>query len=395
MGSILVRSASFFKIQEILRDLWHWKTHSPFRTFVKIDYQMNYIAIMAGGVGSRFWPASRSHRPKQFLDILGTGKSLLRMTFERFLHIVPASHIYIVTNAEYQSLVLEHLPELTPQQVLCEPSRNNTAPCVAYAAMKLRGLDPDANMVVAPSDHIILEEKNFLNFISQALDYTASHEALLTLGIRPSRPDTGYGYIHYEATESQGIHPVKQFMEKPPLEQAKAFVASGEYLWNAGIFIWRAETVLRAFEQFSPDIYRILDAGRSEYNTDREQTFIDQAYPTTPSISVDYAIMEKATNVYTIPSSFGWSDLGTWASLYAELPGDEHGNVTTSGQVVASNTRDTLIRAPKDKLVVVDGLDDYIVVDEGDVLLIFPKSKEQDIKAVNARISQQYGSQFS
>lgn len=356
---------------------------------------MTYIAIMAGGVGSRFWPASRSHRPKQFLDILGTGKSLLRMTFERFLNITTADRIYIVTNAEYQSLVLEHLPELRPEQVLCEPSRNNTAPCVAYAAMKLHALDPEANMVVAPSDHIILEETRFIDILKQALAFTAARNALLTLGIRPTRPDTGYGYIHYGEDIGQGIHPVRRFTEKPPLEEAQRFVESGEYLWNAGIFIWRASAVLDAFSKYSPEIYKILNAGREEYNTEREQTFIDQVYPGTPSISVDYAIMEKADNVFTIPSSFGWSDLGTWASLYAELEQDEHGNVITSGNVITRQTRNSLIRAPKNKLVVVDGLEDYILVDEEDVLLIFPKSKEQEIKTVNQIVGKEFGETYS
>lgn len=351
-----------------------------------------YVAIMAGGVGSRFWPASRTARPKQFLDILGVGKSLLRLTFERFLKLCPASHIFIVTNRQYRDLVLDHLPELDPRQVLCEPSRNNTAPCIAYAAFRIDAIDPDANLIVAPSDHVILDEAAFLKTVQQGLDFTAKEEALLTLGIRPTRPDTGYGYIRYGSGEAApGIHPVAQFTEKPGKERASAFLASGDYLWNAGIFLWRTAVVLRAFRQHAAEIHQILGCEPAVFNTAGEQAFIDRQYPLTPNISVDFAIMEKASNVFVIPSSFGWSDLGTWASLHEESPKDEDGNVVQGKKVVLRNVAGSLIRVPSEKIVVIKGLEDYIVVDEGDILVIYPKSEEQEIKQVTEEIRRRFG----
>ncbi|MEL6355744.1 MAG: mannose-1-phosphate guanylyltransferase, partial [Bacteroidota bacterium] len=277
-----------------------------------------YVAIMAGGVGSRFWPASREARPKQFLDILGDGKSLLRLTFERFLKLTSADKIFIVTNGRYRQQVMEHLPELEANQILCEPSRNNTAPCVAYTAFKLHGLDPEANFVIAPSDALILNETLFVENLRQALAYTAQHDALLTLGISPDRPHTGYGYIQFEAENDQGVYPVARFTEKPDSETAKGFLADGRYLWNAGIFIWRAKSILAAYEQYAPEIYALLQQGVGCYNTAEEQAFIDEFYPQTPSISVDYAIMENAKNIKVIPAQFGWSDLGAWGALYHE-----------------------------------------------------------------------------
>ncbi len=350
-----------------------------------------YVAIMAGGIGSRFWPASRVQRPKQFLDILGVGKSLIQLTCDRFLKVCPKENIFIVTNGLYKDLVKEHLPFLTDNQILCEPSRNNTAPCVAYTAFKLKSLNPKATFVVAPSDHIILKETAFVDKINQGVRFAAENEALLTLGISPTRPDTGYGYIKFDENSQNGIHKVERFTEKPDLDTARLFLASGRYLWNAGIFIWNVESVLKAFEKYTPEIHQILGEGNGVYNTPQEQAFIDKAYPTTPSISIDYALMEKADNVYTIPSEFGWSDLGTWASLHAENEKDEAGNVINGNQVVAMNTSNCLVRVPKDKLVVVKDLDDYIIVDEGDVLLIYPKSKEQEIKAVTGQIKLEKG----
>lgn len=352
-----------------------------------------YVAIMAGGVGSRFWPASREARPKQFLDIMGVGKSLLRLTFERFLHLCPAEHIFVVTNARYKAQVKEHLPELTDNQILCEPSRNNTAPCIAYTAFKLQALNPAANLIVAPSDHIILQEGRFIAALQKALQFTQSHDALVTLGIQPSRPDTGYGYINFESSPvDEGIHKVKRFTEKPPLAKAKSFIASGDYLWNAGIFIWRTSRVLAAFQKYAPEIYQILGSNTDCYNTQSEQAFINQYYPATPKISVDFAIMEKAQNVYTIPSSFGWSDLGTWASLHVESEKDEEGNVVQGEKVLMADTYNTLVRIPTEKLAVIGGLDDFIVVDEGDVLLIYPKNREQEIKQLRIQVEEKHGS---
>lgn len=354
----------------------------------------NYVAIMAGGIGSRFWPASRVHRPKQFLDILGVGKSLIQLTCERFLKVCPKENIFIVTNAIYKDLVKEHLPYLTDNQILCEPSRNNTAPCVAYTALKLYDLNPNANFIVAPSDHVILNEEAFVNTVQQGLNYAAKNSALLTLGIAPTRPDTGYGYIKFESDSKNGVHKVNRFTEKPNLETAKAFVESGNYLWNAGIFIWNVQSVLEAFKQYANEIYSVLQTDESIYNTPQEQAYINKVYPTTPKISIDYAIMEKADNVYTIPSDFGWSDLGTWASLYAESPKDGIDNVIKGKNVVAINTENCLIRVPDKKLVVLKDLEDYIIIDEEDVLLVYPKSKEQEIKAITQQIGQEKGDTY-
>ncbi|MCC6283362.1 MAG: mannose-1-phosphate guanylyltransferase [Saprospiraceae bacterium] len=352
-----------------------------------------YVAIMAGGVGSRFWPGSREARPKQFLDMLGTGKSLLRLTFERFLPICPAEHIFVVTNAAYKDLVQEQIPELSDNQVICEPSRNNTAPCVAYTAFKLAALDPDAQIVITPADHIVLKEQVFLEKIQQALDFATMGDHLVTLGVEPSRPDTGYGYIQFGEEAGPNVRKVLRFTEKPSLEIARQFLDSGEYLWNAGIFVWSAQSVLSAFETHSPEIFDILRQGSSAYNTELEAAFINEFYPTTPNISVDFAIMEKASNVYTIPAEFGWSDLGTWASLYAECPKDEQGNAL-QGNIIALDSRESLIRAPEGKLVVVKDIHDYIIVDTEDVLLIYPKSKEQEIKQVTALVKGRTGELF-
>lgn len=353
-----------------------------------------YVAIMAGGVGSRFWPGSREARPKQFLDMLGVGKSLLRLTFERFLPICPAEHIFVVTNAAYRDLIREQIPELSDNQIVCEPSRNNTGPCVAYTAFKLAALDPEANFIIAPSDHIVLKEAAFLEKCTQALDFAAGHDALVTLGIRPSRPDTGYGYIQFGEEATSGIRKVLRFTEKPNLETARQFLEAGEYLWNAGIFIWSVRSILAAYERLSPDIFHILQRGTGLYNTPGEQAFIGEHYPTTPNISVDFAIMEKALNVYTLPAEFGWSDLGTWGSLHAECPKDEYDNLLQGDRVLALDVDNCLVRTPPGKLVVIKDLSDYIVVDEGDVLLIYPKSKEQEIKQVTALVKARFGMEY-
>jgi mannose-1-phosphate guanylyltransferase len=354
--------------------------------------QNTYVAIMAGGIGSRFWPGSRESRPKQFLDILGVGKSLLRLTFERFLKLCPAENIFIVTNGIYKDLVKEHLPEITDNQILCEPSRNNTAPCIAYTAFKLQDLNPNANFIVAPSDHVVLNEPAFIRYLERGIQFVAKHNALLTLGIQPTRPDTGYGYINYEPTKGvDDIYPVSNFTEKPDAALAQVFVDSGEYLWNAGIFLWSVPSILAAFKKYAPEIFDILNAQQGVYNTAGEQAFIDKAYPTTPKISIDYAIMENAENVYTLPADFGWSDLGTWASLFEESHRDKNNNVVYGDNIEVYNTTSCLIRVPKDKLVVIKDLEDFIVIDEGDVLLIHPKSKEQEIKTITEALKKTQG----
>jgi mannose-1-phosphate guanylyltransferase len=355
----------------------------------------NYVFIMAGGVGSRFWPKSRNNFPKQFLDILGIGKSLLQLTYDRFLKLCPSENIYIITNSQYEDIILQQLQGITSTQLICEPSRNNTAPCIAYASFKLKALNPDANIIVSPSDHFILHEDIFITKIKQALAYTDKNEALVTLGITPTRPDTGYGYIKYDSTENDGVHKVAQFKEKPSLEKAKEFLTEGNYVWNAGIFIWKVGSIINALQKYAEEIYSLFEKGDSVYNTEGERSFIDEHYPTSPNISIDFAIMEQADNVYTIPSEFGWSDLGTWGSLYDTVPKNEDNNVVSAAQIDLKDTKDSIIHINPNKLAVIRGLDNFIVVDEGNALLIYPKSQEQEIKNVVNEMSKKFGNSYS
>ena len=351
--------------------------------------QNYYVAIMAGGVGSRFWPASREASPKQFLDILGIGKTLLQMTYERFLPLIPKENIFVVTNKKYSDLVKEQLPDITDNQILAEPSRNNTAPCLAFTALKLQGLNPKACFVVASSDHLIVNEADFLKNIEQALVFTAANDALMTLGITPLNPNTGYGYVQYNRNDANkdGIFKVKSFTEKPNLETAQSFLKAGNYVWNAGIFIWSVKSLLKAFEQNAPDIIDILKTGENAYNTEGEQNFIDTHYPRTRSVSIDYAIMEKADNVYTIPCNFGWSDLGAWGALYEELPKDDNNNVIQAENTLISDVKNSFIRSTDtEKVLILRGLDDFIVVNEKDVLMIVPKADEQIVKQITEQV---------
>lgn len=357
----------------------------------------NYVVIMAGGIGSRFWPSSRKKKPKQFLDILGLGKTLLQLTFERFTNVCPAKNIFIVTNLEYKQLIKEQLPLLSDQQILTEPSRNDTAPCITYAAMKIRKLNPNANFVVAPSDHIILKEAKFVERIEEGLEFVSKNKALLTLGIQPNNPNTGYGYIHFDQESPAPIYKVHQFTEKPNLENAKKFVASGDYLWNAGIFVWNVNTVLEAIQEYAPEVYTILNQGEESWCTANEQSFLNKYYPTTPSISIDYAIMEKATNIYTLPADIGWSDLGTWGSLHEQFDKDANDNAISSPTpelIQTINTSNCMLRATKDKLVVIKDLENYIVIEEDNILLIYPKDKEQEIKQVSKELAARFGSDY-
>lgn len=355
----------------------------------------HYVAIMAGGIGSRFWPMSRTAYPKQFLDVLNTGKTLIQWTYERYAKFIPADNIFIVTSEEYVGIVKEQLPQLPIQNILAEPSRKNTAPCIAYISFKLAQLDPDAVFVVAPSDHLILEEEAFQQTALQALDFVEHIKSLVTLGIKPTHPNTGYGYIQYEGHEvSNGVFKVKTFTEKPDLEIAKTFIASGDFLWNAGIFAWKASTILAAFEKHQPEMFELFDQQKSLFNTSEEQQAIAKIYPQCVNISIDIAIMEKADNVYVIPSSFGWSDLGTWNSAYENIEKDYLGNAVASDNVVVIDATKCMINAPKDKLVVVQGLDDFIVVDTKDVLLICSKEKEQSIKEYVAEVKRNKGDQY-
>jgi mannose-1-phosphate guanylyltransferase len=355
----------------------------------------HYVAIMAGGIGSRFWPMSRTAYPKQFLDVLNTGKTLIQWTYERYTQFIPLENIYIVTSEEYVSIVEAQLPNLPKENILAEPSKKNTAPCIAYISFKLAQKDPQATFVVAPSDHLILEQENFQKIVEQSLDFVSHIKALATLGIKPTNPNTGYGYIQYEGLEvSKGVYKVKTFTEKPTQEIAESFIASGDFLWNAGIFAWKASTIIAAFEKYQPEMFELFDGEKANFNTPAEKQSIQKIYPQCVNISIDIAIMEKADNVYVIPASFGWSDLGTWNSAYEIMEKDYFANAVASDNVIVIDATKCMINAPKDKLVVVQGLDDFIVVDTKDVLLICSKEKEQSIKEYVAEVKRHKGDKY-
>ena len=334
---------------------------------------------MAGGVGTRFWPFSRTNNPKQFHDVLGTGRTLLQQTADRFEGICLPENIYIVTSDIYTDLVKEQLPFLKDEQILTEPCRKNTAPCVAYASFKIAKQNPNANIVVAPADHIILKEDVFKSKIKASLEESKVNGAIVTLGINPTRPDTGYGYIQYEKSETNEAFKVQSFREKPDLDLANEFINSGNYVWNAGIFIWTAQTIKNAFFDYSPDLATIFEKGEEYYYSKDEQHFINEIYPTCESISIDYAILEKAQNVSVVLGDLGWSDLGTWKSLYEVSPKDEKSTVV-DGNVILYDVKNTIIKTPKERLVVVQGLDGYIVAEYDNVLMICQKEQEQQVK---------------
>ncbi len=355
-----------------------------------------YALIMAGGVGSRFWPISRTAHPKQFIDILGTGKTLIQSTFERFTKILPAENIFIVTNEQYLDLVKEQLPGIKEEQILNEPVMRNTAPCIAYGMHKIKSLNPDAAVVVAPSDHLILEEEAFKNYVLKALETASTEDCLITLGIKPTRPDTGYGYIQFNNQKiGEDFFKVKTFTEKPDLEIAKSFLQSGDFLWNAGIFVWSVKNILKSFDSHLPEMNEIFTEGREFYNTDQEREFIQKAYYQCTNISIDYGIMEKADNVYVIPSAFGWSDLGTWASVYDLSEKDYVGNAVIPAQgVMMYDSSNCMVNIPKGKLVVLKGLHDFIVVEDNNTLLICPRDEEQSVKQIVADVKQKLGNDY-
>ncbi len=350
---------------------------------------------MAGGIGSRFWPKSRVAHPKQFLDILGMGKTLLQMTYDRFLEVCPKENIYIVTSHLYGDLVKEQLPDLEDHQIVQEPIRRNTAPCIAYVSHKIKAQNPNASIVVAPSDHIVMKEEVFTEVINKALKFVSKEEALVTLGIVPTRPDTGYGYIQFDENDTEEkIFKVKTFTEKPTPEIAKTFLKSGDFVWNAGIFIWSVNTILTAFEKHLPEIHEVFAQGTGLYNTDKEQKFISTAYSLCTNISIDYGVMEKAEDVFVIPADFGWSDLGTWASLYETYNHDYLGNAVSGKNVMIYDSANSMVMVPDDKLVVLQGLDGYCVIDTGDILLICQKEREQEIKGITADIKSKKGEKY-
>lgn len=345
-----------------------------------------YCIIMAGGIGSRFWPLSRVNKPKQFLDIMGVGKTLLQLTYDRFANIIPEENIYVVTSSDYGKLVKKQLPKLSKKQILLEPFRKNTAPCIAYGIYKIQQADPDATIVVAPSDHFILKEKEFKNSILEGLDFVREKDALLTLGIKPDRPETGYGYIQIsngeQVTKNKNLKSVKTFTEKPDLKLAKVFFESGEFYWNSGLFIWNLNSIIKAFELHLPEMNSLFREGIGIYNTDKEKEFILETYSNSKSISIDYGVMEKADNVYVLCSDFGWSDLGTWGSLYEYSDKDDSLNVISGGNVFEYEVKNSIIKVPKNKLVVLQGLEDYIVVESDNILLVCKRQDEQKIKQI-------------
>lgn len=343
-----------------------------------------YAIIMAGGVGTRFWPMSTSQKPKQFLDILGTGETLLQQTYNRVLKTCPVENIYVVTSTTYTTLVTEQLPDLPVENILCEPNRRNTAPCVAYASYKIHKRDPLAITLVAPSDHLVKKEDTFVKAITSCFEKAEQEDCLITLGIKPTRPDTGYGYIQFVKSDKdetdKRINKVKTFTEKPNHEMATFFVESGDFLWNSGIFIWSTKSILSALEKYDPELNNVFKEGVDLYNTPEETEFINRAYATCKNISIDYSVMEKAENVYVRSSIFGWSDLGTWGSLYTHITKDENKNALVGKNIITYDCNNCIVQVPKDKLVVLQGLEDYIVVENEGVLLVCKKQDEQQIR---------------
>jgi mannose-1-phosphate guanylyltransferase len=349
---------------------------------------------MAGGIGSRFWPVSTSKNPKQFIDILGVGKSLLQLTFDRFTDIIPEENILIVTSEQYRELVSEQLPSLDQKNILTEPMRRNTAPCISYANFVIQSRSRNANVVVTPADHLIIDEKAFLKNIQEGLSFVNSRNVLLTIGIKPNRPDTGYGYIQLSQKSDidARFNVVKTFTEKPNREMAEFFVESGEFLWNAGIFIWSSSSIEKAMSEHLPEIHNLFAEGRDIFGSSKESDFINKVYSECKNISIDYGVMEKARNVYTLIADFGWSDLGTWKSLYENSQKDDTQNVKTgSKNIITDNTHGCLIHVPKDKIAVVNDMENFIVVDSGDALLIHRFENEQEIKEIVSEIKRHFG----
>ena len=340
----------------------------------------NYCVIMGGGIGSRFWPYSRKNLPKQFLDFFGTGRSLIQQTFDRYKKIVPIENIFITTNVLYKELIQEQLPELDKSQILLEPTRRNTAPCIAWASYHIKKLNPNANVIVAPSDHLILKEDEFKAAILKGLEFVSNSPQLLTLGIKPNRPETGYGYIQIEEEKQGEFFKVKTFIEKPQLEFAKVFVESGEFYWNSGLFMWNVNTIIKANEALLPELTSKLAPGKDVYGTVQEKQFIDENFPACPNVSIDFGIMEKADNVYVSLGDFGWSDLGTWGALYDLSPKDEAGNVALKCKSLIYNSKDNIVVLPDNKLAVIDGLEGYLIAESDNVLLICKKDEEHTIR---------------
>jgi len=360
-----------------------------------MSIENNYVAIMAGGIGSRFWPESRMSYPKQFIDILGTGRSLIQWTYQRFTNICPKENIYFITNQQYINTLKEQIPDVSDANIISEPSRKNTAPCAAYFAHKMMALNPKANIIMSPADHLIMDERAFERTAHEALEFVAQHDALLTLGIKPTRPDTGYGYIQYDTEdELDQLYKVKTFTEKPSLDLARTFLKSGDFLWNSGIFVWNVKTIMEALEKFLPEMNEVFLQATNAYNTPKEHEIISSLYSQCTNISIDYGIMEKAKNVYVIPSYFGWCDLGTWESAYENFDKDYLGNAVHGDNVMIIDASECMIKVPNEKLLVVQGLERFIVIDTPDVLLICERNREQQIKEYVAEVKRNKGDKY-
>ena len=355
----------------------------------------NYVAILAGGIGSRFWPESRQKLPKQFLDLLGTGQSLLQSTYNRFKDVCPKENIYIITHEPYVPLVKKHLPDVSPNNVISEPSRKNTAPSAAYISHKIYALNPKANIILTPSDHFIVDERTFERQVFEALDFVSRNDDILSIGIKPTRPETGYGYIQYETINQEDqFHKVKTFVEKPNLDLARTFLRSGDFLWNSGIFAWNANAIINVFKEHLPELNEVFVQAKDVLNTPKEAKAMEMLYAQCTNISIDYGIMEKAKNVFVLASQFGWSDLGTWESAYQHSERDYLGNAVYGNNVMIIDSSACMVKAHNDKLLVLQGLDEYIVVDTPEILLICERSKEHQIKDYIAEIKRNKGDKF-
>ena len=355
----------------------------------------NYYAIlMAGGVGSRFWPASKANNPKQFQDIMGVGETLFQTTFKRLSRLIPAEHIYILTNKEYVKLIKEQVPSIQDEQIVAEPEMRNTAPSILLGALKIHKKNPEASIVVAPSDHWIKEEEAFIENIQTGFDLVEKEKRLITLGIKPTSANTGYGYIKYDQDDTESFKKVEQFTEKPGKKKAEEFVASGNYAWNAGIFVWKASFIIENFKEYLQEMHDLFIKGHDTLNTSEEIEFLEKNYGLAPNISIDYGIMEKSQNVYMIPTDFDWNDLGAWSSVQTELPKDKHGNTIINSRLLSEDAENNIISTSEKKIVVIKGLSDYIIVDDNDVLMIIPKEDEQEIKEWRNKVMEDFGKEL-
>lgn len=355
----------------------------------------NYCILLAGGVGSRFWPYSTTKEPKQFIDFMGSGRSLLQMTYDRISKIIPKENIYIASNVSYKELVMKQLPSVSEKQILLEPAMRNTAPCIAYAVNKISTINPKANIIVSPSDQLVLREDDFVQSITNALEYTRTHDSLLTIGIKPNRPETNFGYIQVnDELDVPNFYQVKTFTEKPNVELAKLFVESGEFYWNSGIFLWNLNAIRKAFSELMPELFGKFDSGKAFYNTPEEDSFVESVYQSCVNISIDYAIFEKARNMTLMVADFGWVDIGTWSSLYDNSSKDQNGNMVLNGMSLSYESKDNIIALPEGKLAVVVGIEDLIIAEKDNVLLVCKRDEQSRIRQFVNDTKVQFGEKF-